>query len=158
MTPTAEESDSDEGDSNEAETDKDDEEPPIDSDISAVEMVIKAEQWCKQALKESEPDHTWCTRLALTYVGVGETEAAVKQYEQVGVSSPLTYTLSNPINRLQSFSKLRTPFKRTCCETFIKHWANIHQTERLHLNITSKHISRMKETWIPSTLSSQDIY
>lgn len=66
----------DEGDEGEAE----DREPDSNS---AVEMVTKAEQWCKEALKESQPDHTWCTRLALTYVGMEEIEAAVKQYEQV---------------------------------------------------------------------------
>ncbi|KAL3481741.1 hypothetical protein BJX99DRAFT_253268 [Aspergillus californicus] len=77
------EGESSEGDSEEeSEEDEDGTEAADESTASSIEDVIKAEQWCKQALNISEVDHTWCTRLALTYISIGEIGAAVKQYEQ----------------------------------------------------------------------------
>ncbi|KAL4939882.1 hypothetical protein BDV06DRAFT_230783 [Aspergillus oleicola] len=68
----------------EIETVQDDKQTSIDSNSTAG-MVTRAEKWCKEALKVGQVDHIWCTCLAQTYVGMGETDAAVKQYEQAAI-------------------------------------------------------------------------
>ncbi|KAL4787635.1 hypothetical protein BJX76DRAFT_302251 [Aspergillus varians] len=71
-----------EGEEQPVEKEEDDGVIYIYSNDSEVEMVIKAEQWCKQILDVSEVDYTWCTRIGMTYVDLGENEAAVERFKQ----------------------------------------------------------------------------
>ncbi|KAL2811754.1 hypothetical protein BJX63DRAFT_422150 [Aspergillus granulosus] len=54
----------------------------INENDSVVDQVVKAEKWAKKALGVSEVDCTWCIRLGQTYRDLGESEAAVEQYQQ----------------------------------------------------------------------------
>jgi hypothetical protein len=55
----------------------------INDDDSTLERIVKAEQWCKQSLKVTEVDHTWCIRLGDTYTRLHEHDAASEHYKKV---------------------------------------------------------------------------
>ncbi|KAL2829491.1 hypothetical protein BDW59DRAFT_159079 [Aspergillus cavernicola] len=70
---------------------------------STVEMIAKSEQWCKQALKVSEVDYTWCIRLGATYDAKDENDAAIEEYKKAAT----ILQSQDPVNKEQ----LRDVFK-----------------------------------------------
>ncbi|KAF9888811.1 hypothetical protein FE257_008180 [Aspergillus nanangensis] len=49
---------------------------------SIVEELVKAEKWCKELLKVTDPDSVWYLRLGLTYAEMWEHAHAVEQYKK----------------------------------------------------------------------------
>lgn len=105
---------------------KDDRRIVIDPNDSVVQMITKAEQWCKQFLEVSEVDYTWCIRLGTTYDDCNENDAAIEQYKKV--RDPLTLRRTGVFltstNRLPQFSKRRILSTRRSCEMCSKLSAN----------------------------------
>ncbi|GIK06544.1 hypothetical protein Aspvir_002194 [Aspergillus viridinutans] len=75
----------------------------INDNDSDLEMVAKAEQWCKQSLKVTEADYTWYIRLGDTYAILPEYGAASEQYKKAAT----ILRAQDPVNKEQ----LRDVFK-----------------------------------------------
>ncbi|KAL2866508.1 uncharacterized protein BJX67DRAFT_129640 [Aspergillus lucknowensis] len=69
----------------------------INPDDSTLQRIAKAEQWCKQSLKVTEVDYTWCIRLGAIYDEYDEMDAAIEQYKKAA----MILESQDPINKDQ---------------------------------------------------------